>query len=869
VRSLLERDSETAALLTAVEQARAGSGSLLLLGGEAGIGKTALVRQLLDHAHGTLPCWVAACEPLSVPAPLAPVRDVLAAAGADPAVERDTDRWTLVRRLLAAIGNPSLVVLEDVHWADGGTLDVVRMLASRVGPAGVAVVATYRDDELDAHPELGLLLGDLVGRPEVRRLAPRPLSAAAVGQLAGERVADADLSELVRVTGGNPLLVVESLSQPGELPASVREMTLARTRRLGSDARGLLDAAAVIGGRVPVHLLAQVAPHDEPALDECVAAGVLVADGLDVAFRHELIRRAVEDAVAPVRRRALHGAAVDALAAEPATSPALLAHHAEAAGRDDLVLAWATAAAHEADRLGSQVEAVRQYQRAAAHAPAGSIEEVELQVGLGRSLWMSGRETEAVDLLAAAAAAAEVTGDARLRGRALEALSSALWATDRFDESLRVQEQAVLVIEDTDDVAAKAEAYAGLVAACAVCVHPQRALEIGPTAVSLAAQAGREDLAIDVTISLALAAGQVGDNSGLAVLRDRLADARRLGLTRQSVRCCVNSVWVASMNRVPAVVDEMAPVGLALFEQLQVPHPRDDVCSSLARSMLDRGRFDEAIEWARAARRTPNLERGLATAVDALGRLRRGDASGAAVLDEALETVRASVDVYRVPLVRAAAAEAAWLRGDPGSAAEHVAVGLAVAGLEQSARASGDVVLWAHRSGRPVADLSAYPHLPEAVRREVTGDWRGAIAAWRAVEAPYDAALAALSGDDAAASDAVATLRRLGASAAARAFARDRAAQGRRSPRGPRSSTLDDPAGLTAREREVLELVATGATNPEVAARLYLSERTVAHHVSAVLRKLDSPTRTAAVTRARELGLLPGPGPDAAPKMGR
>jgi DNA-binding NarL/FixJ family response regulator len=179
------------------------------------------------------------------------------------------------------------------------------------------------------------------------------------------------------------------------------------------------------------------------------------------------------------------------------------------------------------------------------------------------------------------------------------------------------------------------------------------------------------------------------------------------------------------------------------------------------------------------------------------------------------------------------------------------------------------VVLWAHRSGTPVGDLSAYPHLPDAVRREVTGDWRGAVAAWRAVDAPYDAALAALTGDDAAASDAVATLRRLGASAAARAFARDRAAQGRRSPRGPRSSTLADPAGLTAREREVLELVATGATNPEVAARLYLSERTVAHHVSALLRKLDAPTRTAAVARARQLGLVDGAEPEAPPKMGR
>jgi DNA-binding NarL/FixJ family response regulator len=146
--------------------------------------------------------------------------------------------------------------------------------------------------------------------------------------------------------------------------------------------------------------------------------------------------------------------------------------------------------------------------------------------------------------------------------------------------------------------------------------------------------------------------------------------------------------------------------------------------------------------------------------------------------------------------------------------------------------------------------------VPEPLRRELAGDWRGAIRGWRNLQAPYEAALAALAGDERAARAAVGALHELGASAAARAFARHRGEAGARAPRGPRRSTRAHPAGLTRREQEVLEQLATGATNPAIAAALHVSERTIAHHVSAILAKLGAPTRLAAIEHARARGLL-------------
>ena len=142
------------------------------------------------------------------------------------------------------------------------------------------------------------------------------------------------------------------------------------------------------------------------------------------------------------------------------------------------------------------------------------------------------------------------------------------------------------------------------------------------------------------------------------------------------------------------------------------------------------------------------------------------------------------------------------------------------------------------------------------VELELEGDWAAAVSAWREVDAPYEAALAAVPGDDRAAREALTTLHRLGARAAAQAFSRERATRGSRAARGPRRSTLANPAGLTRREQEVLEQLATGASNPAIAATLHLSERTVAHHVSAILGKLEAPNRLVAIERARRRGLL-------------
>ena len=347
---LLERGTQLDELESLLERAASDEGHLVLLGGEAGVGKTALVQHICKRARGRARVLLGACDALSTPRPLGPLLDVAAEVGGDLArfLAEDVPRHTLFRAALDALtaDRTTLFVIEDAHWADEVTLDLMRFLGRRIGGTLSLVLITYRDDEVGpAHP-LRIVIGDLATAPRVHRIGLAPLSSAAVGTLAAG--SGMDPVALHRRTGGNPFFVTEVLAG-GEhgIPATVQDAVLARVARRSLAARSVLDAAAVVGARVEPWLLDEVVGADADAVDECLAAGVLRPERGLLAFRHELARDAVLTAIPQRRRRRLHAAVLAALQADPVGDDDLarLAHHAEAAGDRDAVLHYAPAAA--------------------------------------------------------------------------------------------------------------------------------------------------------------------------------------------------------------------------------------------------------------------------------------------------------------------------------------------------------------------------------------------------------------------------------------------------------------------------------------------------------------------------------------------
>ncbi|MET0580257.1 MAG: AAA family ATPase, partial [Ilumatobacteraceae bacterium] len=274
---LLERGEVLARLRDAVADAAVDGGRLVLVTGEAGIGKSALLRRLSDGLDADTRLWTGSCERLFAPRPLGPLADMVGALPADlgDAVRRGAAVHEVLPLLLDQLGRaPTLMVIEDVHWADEATLDLIALVAKRLRTTRALVVVTCRDDELALDHPLRVVLGGLA-LAGVDRIGLAPLSLDAVRRLADRGPVDAD--ELFRMTGGNPFFVTEVLATGrADLPRSVRDAVIARAAALDPDARSLLEALSVVPGVAPPELVTELGDDASVRLGACLTSGMLV-----------------------------------------------------------------------------------------------------------------------------------------------------------------------------------------------------------------------------------------------------------------------------------------------------------------------------------------------------------------------------------------------------------------------------------------------------------------------------------------------------------------------------------------------------------------------------------------------------------------
>jgi len=353
---LLERESMLGALAEYAQTARQGDGRLVLVSGESGIGKTALVEAFQSQLKDAR--WLSGgCDDLVTPRPLGPLFDIAPRASDEFAAlcESGAQRDKLFAAFAHEINSGdelTVVVIEDVHWADEATIDLLSYLGRRLSRIRALVLVTYRDDEIGDDHRLRVVLGDLATQRSTRRIGLPPLTAGAVRALIGER--DFDAAELLKATGGNPFFVTE-LVEAGwpSVPPTIRDAVGARLARSSPQARQVLETAAVIGARTDRSLLALVQGDAVDGLGECLESRILVVDGASLRFRHELVRMAVATGIAPQRKADLHARLLAILSERDKVAPAVLAHHAEGAGDGQAVVQYARAAAIASSALGA------------------------------------------------------------------------------------------------------------------------------------------------------------------------------------------------------------------------------------------------------------------------------------------------------------------------------------------------------------------------------------------------------------------------------------------------------------------------------------------------------------------------------------
>ncbi len=380
---LLERDQDFEQLALLWRSATTGQGRTALVSGEAGMGKTALVEQFVQQQGQAARCLWGACDALFTPRPLGPLYDMAAQArGAlSPLLQHETPRPLMFSAFLEELQHgdrPTVVVIEDVHWADEATLDLIKFLGRRIAHLPTLLILTYRDDELGHDHPLRAVLGDLPSTA-VTRLRLTPLSEQAVMQLMRQaHQAQRSAQELYVITGGNPFFVTEILaSDTSEVPLTVREAVLTRIARLSPAARALLELVSVVPTRTERWLLDTVLEATSLTLEGCLSSGMLFLEGTTVAFRHELARLAVESTLSPLRRQALHAQVLQGLLTHGVdlSQAARLVHHATGAHDAALIARYAPLAARHAAAQGAHREAAAHYATALANAEGLPAEE--------------------------------------------------------------------------------------------------------------------------------------------------------------------------------------------------------------------------------------------------------------------------------------------------------------------------------------------------------------------------------------------------------------------------------------------------------------------------------------------------------------
>ena len=765
-----------------------------------------------------------------------------------------------VLALLRERRTPAVLVIDDVQWADGATLDLLRYVGRRTQATRALLVLSYRDDALGSdHPLLGVI-GGLPARGCIR-MSLAPVSPGAVAELA--RRAGRSARGLHRVTQGNPFFVTELLAGDAQaLPASVRDAVLARAAPLPPEARDVLELASVAPAQIEIEVLDAVVDDAHGAIAACTAAGLLRLDGRALRFRHELARRAIEVSLSPGRAAALHAAVFDALSVRGAGAERLV-HHAAQAGLSGAVLALAPQAARAAAQASAHRQAAVLYGVALEHAnDAPAQVQAALHVAHAGECMLVNRVDQAIASRRRALALHREVGDRLAEGLDLRALARIEWYRGAPQAGQPYAQAAIEVLEGAGAPRELAMAYATMAQLHLLGATSAPACEWGLKALDLLEGLGdAEGLAYALNTVGAAQLRSEDAPPAWARLQRSLAIALAQGFEEHAARAYMNIASLCLVHRRYADLDGPCAQGIAYCEA----HDMDMyLCRMHIRhsyALLEAGQWDAAEAEIVALRQTASLtglENEQSAHLLALLDLRRGDDRSQAYWDEMIDGRRAlSVDPWYAPQA-VARCEAAWLRGDDARVRCIAGASLDAARRSGERWRIGQLACWLRRAGGELPQLAQLSLLAQAVAApcalELGGQPRRAAEAWAALGCRYEQALALLGGDEADLRQALALLEALGAAPAARIARRRLRALGLRDlQRGPYGHVRVDPLGLTARERQVLELLVQQLSNRAIADRLHRSERTVENHVSALLGKLGVAGRAEAVARVRDL----------------
>ena len=883
---LLERDEPLQTLAQLTRAAADGCGATVLLTGEAGIGKTALLHAYADdHAGGCRVLW-GGCEPLSTPRPLGPLQDVAAQLDArlSALLERGAGAGTLFAHVLAALqaaAATTVLVFEDMHWADAATLDLVRYLGRRMPAVPALLILSLRSDELPVGHPLLRLPGDLPAAA-LARIELGPLSVGAVARMIQAAGSMADAAEWHRLTAGNPFYLTEVLADAGDaLPATVREAVWARLARLDDSECALLELLSVIPGWAEAGLWRALDPTEIDALERCLARGILQRGADDaIAYRHEMARLAVLERLGSVQRQVLHARIVTLLESrvDGDVPLARLVHHAAAAGDAARVLHLAPRAAIEASRLGAHHEAAQQLGLALRYVRQASVEQAAqlYQDWAIETAFALRVDDEVLQAHRHAITIFRRIGRMDAVSTNLQRLSRAHWYRGEADEARRCADAAIESAAASSEDPAKAMALAVRAQLHLLQEEFSEAVVLAERALACASHDDALMVRVHALITRDTAVLQSGRDMPAACtqLEQTLQLALRHDLHEQAVRAYGNLAEHALATRQLECAGRILHAALDYGRRIEAGTWMHYQTGLLAQVRAAQGHHGEAMCLARSVLHVSEL--GLAAALPAhLAMARVASRTDTAETIADLGRTLAQLDQIHAPprlqaLLHLVLLEAAWLNGDRDLARQQAERLQSAKTLFYNPWNQGEIAVW-YRRLEIFAQVGDVDTLPEPWAMELRDDGVAAADAWLELGMPAEAALALLqvrgSGSAEALRRAVQIADSIDAAAISRrgrALAHERgvAVALPRPRRGHYGVARSHPQGLTARELQVLRLLAEGQGSAAIARCLSRSPRTVEHHIASVYAKLGLSNRIDLLLKLRDEPWLLQPRPD-------
>jgi DNA-binding CsgD family transcriptional regulator len=856
---LVERGEFLASLQTQLKNIEAGEGHCIFVSGEAGIGKTSLVKAFLAENKSNCLIYQGACDALFTPRPLAPLYDIMWQVNSDLwpggyASEERSELFAIFFRELSNQKGKIIIVFEDIHWADEATLDFIKFFARRISHLRCLFILTYRDDEIYSGHPLKNVLGHLP-TDSLSRLKLTPLSRTAVEKMAEEKGYNGE--DVYNISGGNPFYVNEIMASysPG-VPENIKDSILSVYYRQDEKTKHVWEILSILPMGFDMKYLEKAELSYAVSIQQYLDTKILVLKEEILFFKHELYRKTIEASLSPLTRVRFNKKMLDILleSGEKDQEVERIVHHAKNANEYETVVRYAPLAARQAAAVGAHIEASKLYLSAIEYYQ-GTDKDIliEFYEGYAYECYLINQIEDAIIYTGKSLNLWKEKNDKEKIGNSLRFLSRLWWFAGNRKQAEAMGEEAIDVLRLQPSSKTKAMAYSNMSQLKMLSGQSAECIFWGEQAIAIAQELDDEE-----TLSHAL--NNVGSiqlrvlsskQNGIELLNQSLAIALRNSYHEHAARAYMNLGINGIATKEYAIAGKALEEGIHYCEERDLDSWTNFMLSLKAKMKLETGRWEEAYSIADAVIKKdihPPAVKMYALDVITKIKMRRGDQDVLPFLLEAKNKTFEIMGLQNTIHSMMTLLEYEWITGKTFIETEALDRTIDTVKRLDIFFDYNEFAFWLRKARKQ--------HLPPReiyegyqVHNKATALKAGML--WEQLGCPYEQALALFEGTEDDKRKAITIVHMLGANAVYEKMKFEMRASGIKSvPRGIRKTTRCNPAFLTGRELDVLQLLKGGLQNKEVAAQLFISAKTVDHHISSILFKLDVNSRTKAVNEA-------------------